>query len=457
MKNVIIGVLVICTVVAVYMAATSRLRMSSIGIEGKREKIIRGDLTVPIDATGQIRPGRRVEAKAEASGEVIAIHKQAGERVRAGDLLIQLQPDDEERSVNRAKLELDIAKARLETAKIILEQAKTADRASARAQVDQLEASLEYARFRKEKIEKLKPDQRSEEEVLQRDTAFRSQKAQLDAARAALAKVEHAISRAQQEVLQAEAAYESARNNLGDAQKRLSKTDIVAPIEGIVGDIRVQIGEVIQGGKTTFTGGTVLAVLLDVDKLIVRAEVDESDIGRVLAIAPPWAKPGNDGSVPVPDDFAAAAAEREHLPKITVESFRDQEFAGIIERVYPEPRNVSGVVTYNVDVVITSENRSMLLSGMRADVRFTSDHAENVLLCPNEAIREGPSGKLGVYIPKKDALPTERATEFVECRLGLDNGNYSEVLEGLTEGTEVYTKLPARTRDDKDKDRRKKR
>ena len=108
---------------------------------------------------------------------------------------------------------------------------------------------------------------------------------------------------------------------------------------------------------------------------------------------------------------------------------------------------------YLVDVVVTSENRSRLLSGMRAEVRFTSEHVENVLLCPNEAIREGPSGKLGVFVPKTGAQPSEHATEFVPCKFGLDNGNFSEVREGLNEGAIVYTKLPSK-REETEKSRK---
>ena len=86
MKNVIIFILACVTLVAGYVAATSTLRMRNIGVQGKQEKVIRGDLTIPINATGEVKPARRVEIKAEASGEVLAILKKAGERVRAGEL-----------------------------------------------------------------------------------------------------------------------------------------------------------------------------------------------------------------------------------------------------------------------------------------------------------------------------------------------------------------------------------
>ena len=66
-----------------------------------------------------------------------------------------------------------------------------------------------------------------------------------------------------------------------------------------------------------------------------------------------------------------------------------------------------------------------------------------------------PGGELGVHVPKKDVPPEQRETEFVACTFGLDNGNYSEVIEGLSEGVVVYTKLPTKTQKEKQRKRRK--
>jgi len=454
MKNLLIFILACTTIVAGYIVAASKLRLGIENVEGKTEKVIRGDLTLPINATGEVRAGLRVEIKPEASGEVVEIARNAGDRVKAGDLLIRLQPDDEKRSVDRAKQELQVAEARMVSDQLALDQAKGADLAAAQSRVDQLAPTVEMFLYRKEKLEKMSPTLTNEEELLERRTAYATQVAQLAEAKAALERAKLAIPRAEQELRSAEANLEAAKANLGDAEKRLVKTTIVSPVSGVLADVKVQRGEVVQGGKTTFTGGTVLAVILDLEKVVVRAEVDESDIGRVLAIAPPWATPGHEADAHVPDDLAAAAKTMQSLPDISVESFREESFTGVVERVYPEPKSLSGVVTYLVDVVVVSDNKSRLLPGMRADVSFTSEHVTNVLLCPNEAIREGPRGKLGVYIPKPGAAHEERATEFITCTFGLDNGNYSEVREGLTEGALVYTRLPNKT--DKDKEKTKK-
>jgi len=444
MKNVFIFILVVLVIVTGYIAATSNLKMSLEGIQGKTERVIRGDLTRTINATGEVRPARRIEVKSEASGEADIIAKQPGDRVRKGERIILLARDDEQRNVDRAKLDVRSAKARLEEAKLALKRAQGAELEAAKARVDQLREAMRLAKYRWEKLKALDPSQTNEEELLQRETAYLSQLAQLNEAKANLERARLAIPSAEQSVEQFKAAHDRALTNLGDAEKVLAKTDIVSPINGIVGDVMVEIGHVIQGGKTTLTGGTVLATVLDMERLIVGAEVDESDIERVRNISPAWAIPGHSDEDQFPTDLYTAAAAMEHLPTITVESFRDQEFSGIIERIYPEPRTTSGVVTYLVDVVITSDNRNLLLPGMRADVQFTSEHLENIVLCPNEAIREGPNGKLGVHIPKKGSGNNEPDTEFVPCRFGLTNGNYSQVLcDELSEGQTIYTKLPA--------------
>ena len=452
MKNALIALLLIALTVVGYYAATT-LRLANPNVEGKTEKIRRGDLSLPINATGEVRPALRIEIKSEAIGEVIEIARRPGDRVKAGELLIRLQKDDEQRSVSRATQDLQGAQARLDTARIRLDLARDSELRSAQSQVDQQMPMVALTDFRLKKVKHLPPDQTSEEEILERSTDHLRQVAQLDAAQANLERARLSVPLAQHDLTGAQATFEAAKSNLADAEKRLSKTDIVSPISGIVADVRTQIGEVIQGGKTTLAGGTVLAVVLDDQKVLVRAEVDEADIGRIREIAPPWAIPGRASDQQMPTDIHEAIAQVQHPPTITVQSFRDEDFAGVIERIYPEPKSLTGVVTYLVDVVITSENRSKLLTGMRADVSFTSQYVQNALLCPNEAIREGPRGKLGVYIPKADSLPGEHETQFVDVRFGLDNGNYSEILEGLDEGTFVYIKLPARPEKEKEKKR----
>jgi HlyD family secretion protein len=233
--------------------------------------------------------------------------------------------------------------------------------------------------------------------------------------------------------------------------------------------VNTHVGEVIQGGKTTITGGTVLALVAEVDKIYVKTEVDEADIGVVRELAPEFARPqlaarsASDGG---PSDAGPSGAEpapggdeSDEVPiatgskvKITVEAFRDEDFHGVIERIYPEPKKASAVVTYIVDVLITSSNREKLMLGMHADVEFTAKSVHNAVLVSRDAIKRGPNGKdLGVYIPTVGPNGKPGDPKFVKCRFGLDNGLFAEVIEGLKEGDVVYTQVPGKTEREEEK------
>ncbi len=437
-------------------------------LQGQTTRVGRGDLTIPINASGDIEPARRVPIKSNASGEVIEVARKAGERVTIGDLLVLLKRDDEQRSVNRAQAEVDRAQANLQRAEIQLTEREGPSKQTAEARVEQIQAQIASAAFSAEKMRSLHgQEDASDDEVIRARSAHDSLLAQLKSAQADLSAAQTtAIEMAKQDIILAQASLSTAQATLADAQQRLADTRIVAPIDGMVAEVNTHVGEVIQGGKNTITGGTVLVVLAEVDRIYVKTEVDEADIGVVRELAPVSARPQlalADVRANLVADKPEHAAEDEEsdVPitggsrvRVTVEAFHEEDFFGEIERIYPEPKKGSSIVTYLVDILITSPNRDRLMLGMHADVEFTAKSVRNALLVKHDAIRRGPNDKdLGVFIPTKgpDGKPGE--PEFVKCRFGLDNGVFAEVVEGLTEGQEVYTKLPQKTEAEEEKER----
>jgi RND family efflux transporter MFP subunit len=446
MKQSIITIIVIAVLGYGYYELRN-LRLGFSFERGETRTVRRGDLTIPISATGKVGPDAWYEVKSKASGEVIEINYKPGEPVEQGDLLIQLDRSDEQRMVDRTQADVTRTKATLDQAKIKKRRLESVGLRKAQALVDQLTARLDRAEFQYNKIKELdKMGQASAEELVTVKSSYDDLKAQLAAARAELDDIEVQIETAEKDIVLAQAAHDQAASALGDAEERLQETDIHAPVDGMVVKINTQVGAVIQGGQTTFTGGTILAVIADMSRIYVRTEVDEADIGTVRDLAPEWAKPGNE------------ARDVENIPvdtgtpvRIRVDSFHGEEFTGVIERIHPEPNStVSGIVTYQVDVLLTSENQDKLLSGMQADVEFTAQSALDVVLVPHEAIKRDEFGEVGVYVPVVDPESDQPKKKFVACRFGLDNGMFAEVLEGVEEGTKVYTKLPQRIGDDDD-------
>ncbi len=450
-KKLLIFLLVVAVVVLGYFQLRD-YRMTFTSAEGKLAEIIRGDLTVPIEATGEILPARRIEIKAEASGEVLEILKRPGDLVKKDEVIFVLDEAEEHRNLERAQNEVHAAEARLRRAELQLKNTQDIEVVRADNNIKRLEKQLELAKFQSEKAQGLAIGA-SEEEKLTREVTLATTEVDLAQAKVARDGVMLTIEIGKQDVAAASATVESARRTEADAQERLEKTQIRSPIDGMIGEVPRQVGEVIQGGKTTITGGTLLATVIDVRKRIVRAEVDEADIGRVFKIAPPWAQPGRDASIVPPADWEAAAKDVEMLPVIHVDSFREEDFSGIIERINPEPKKVQEAIYYYVDVVIVSANREKLFNGMRADVTFTSERVKDALLCPEEAIFEDASGALGVRVPDDSPGADPADTKFIPCKFNRSNSVYSEVMSGLTEGMKVYTKLPVSTSSSRDKKR----
>lgn len=452
--------IILLVVVGLLVAGVWKLRGTSIApgfMQGKLDTVGKGDLTIPINGTGEIRAKARSEIKPEASGEVISIPFQAGQMVKKGDLLIQLDRSDEERNVRRSQNELDRAQATLEQAKLTLQQRSTTAFDQLDAQIAGVEAQIRDAKFHLDKSQRLRDQGNESEDVLVTMQARYDQlNAQLKGLRADRAQAEIAAELAKRDVTNAQKAVENADTALGDARERLSETEIRSPIDGMIAQMNAEMGEVVQGGRTTITGGTILAVVADISEIVVYTEVADADIGAVLWLAPVPARPGGNDLAPelsakdvsLQADVPADRAMSEGTPvKVRVDAFRNEDFHGVIERIYPEPKKIQNIVTYLVDININSENwkKLALVLGMQADVTFVAQSVKNAILVPHDAIKKGKSGGLGVYVPTHVPGKPDRP-KFVSCRFGLDNGMFAELLEGegIGEGTEVYTQLPAR-------------
>jgi len=142
MKKLVVVAAVAILIVAGYQQLAS-VELDFKTLRGETKTIGRGDLTIPISATGEVSALSRHEVKSEASGEVIEITREPGQPIRKGELLIRLKRDEEQRSVDRAKAEVTRAKASLDIAKINEQKLKTVGVAQAKAQLDEILARLD--------------------------------------------------------------------------------------------------------------------------------------------------------------------------------------------------------------------------------------------------------------------------------------------------------------------------
>lgn len=466
MKKIIVGIVVLSlALIGWRYVKIPRLGISA--LEGKTNKVKRGDLIIPITASGTVQPDSRTEIKSKASGEVIKIAFKPGDMVKKGDVLIELKKIDEERSYALKKTDYDKAVANLNKAKVLLKQ----KRESQPVEVKIAESRLKSAQAREtqakanwDHIRELPDDVKKDQEVVLTEALWKETVGQRELAESELdrAKIgEESIKVAEHDAELAQETVNAAKIALDDALERLNETTVISPVNGMISDILVQEGEIIKSGKTSIMGGDVLLTIADISEMYVVAEVDEADIGTVRQLAPSSARPGPKKKAGGTDDKVDTPLEVGTSVKVTSDAFRTEEdeyeiFEGIIERILPEPKIRSAIVTYDVEIRLTSDNCHKLFLGMQTDVEFVTESIKDALLVPQDALRTEPGGdRLGVFIPVPRENGTGNEPKFIPLKTGVTNGFVTEVIEGnIKEGDQVYTKLPIKTAKQQERERK---
>ena len=229
---------------------------------------------------------------------------------------------------------------------------------------------------------------------------------QIAAAEASLAQSKLTLANLKEEakaedVAIAQAELEQARLALADAEEALAKTTISAPFAGLVTAVFVTEGERASGE----------VVELVSDELKVMLSVDEIDVG-VLA-------PGQKAV-------------------ITLETWPDRDIAGEIASIAPKADGSGdGIVTYDVQINLEEPPDLPILVGMTANAELITARNENVILVPNAAItadREAGTYWVNLVTGQTEDGP---ATEKVEVVIGLKDGDFTQILSGLSAGDEV--------------------
>lgn len=421
--------------------------------EPKFGKVIRGDIKVPITASGLIHPAQEVEVKPEASGIIQELPVVEGTYVHKGDAIAIINPEDEQRLRDRAKAEFDRSKAMLDQAEVAVERAAVGIDA-AKAHLEEITAQGEVVAFELKKIEDAlkagKVDIYSEQQVHDTRAQYRMNVSQQESARIAIRSAELSKDDAATVVASQQATVEATRKALEDEDSRLRKTSVLASLDAIVTKVSVQPGMLVQSGTASIMGGTALMMLADVSQKKVIAKLDEADYGRVLNISPIDALPDMPELREVARQDAEQLAKRSGTVRITVDAFPDKSFEGRIERVEPQGKlNVgSSIIQFDVHVEITDPQRHMLPLGAQAQVEFTVESAVGVLCVPAESVKTFEEQR-GVWVkrPPESGADEKFGKKFVPCRFGISDGEHTELVavlgEGhLKEGDEIYTKLP---------------
>ena len=338
-------------------------------------------------ATGKVEPITKVELKSKASGIVKKLYVEYGDRVKKGQLLVQLDKEEIEAQVDQSRAGLSAAEANLKSSEADYQRAKVdAEGPDVPLLKRAYERSVGMAKEGVVSTSALEDAEKNYEVALNKQNVA---KAQLVGSKAKIA--------------QAEAEVAQDRANLKQLEEQLGYTDIESPIDGIVLSRDVEMGDAVSSILVLGSSATLVMTLGDTSQVYVKGKVDESDIGKVYLGQP---------------------------ARIKVESFKDKTFNGVVTKISPMGVEKDNVTTFEVRVSINNPGGE-LKAEMTANAEIILDEHKNVLQIPEGAILYDKDKKASVEIPDPSAKDGKRK---IAVNIGISNGAKTEVLGRVERG-----------------------
>jgi len=281
-------------------------------------KVERASVKSTVSATGTLGAVRTVQVGTQVSGQIAALYVDFNDHVKKGQLIARIDPILQEAAVQDAEAGL------------------------AKANAVATQTQLDYERSKKLHDQQIATD------------------------------AEYNV--AQSSYAQAKAALTSARINLQRAKQNLAYTNIYSPIDGVVVERTMDVGQTVAA---SFSAPQLFVIANDLSRMQILASVDESDIGKIEAGQP---------------------------VTFSVQSFPDRQFTGSVEQVRLNSTTLNNVVSYTAVVSVSNED-GKLLPGMTASVKLVTASADDVLTVPSTALRFTPPEGAKTNMPVRANRP----------------------------------------------------
>ena len=379
-------VLVLGTVVGVIAATRGGTKIDP----SKLAKVEKGDLAKSVVATGKVEPITKVEIKSKASGIVKKLYVDAGDRVKKGQVLAELDREEISAQVAQARASMEASQASLTGSQADFERAKVdAEGPDVPTLKRAYERSQGMAKEGVVSASALDDAQRNYVMALNKQNVAKAQLQVLSA-----------------KIGQAKAQVARDNANLQQLEEQLSYTTVVSPIDGIILSRDVEVGDAVSSILVLGSSSTLIMTEGDTSEVYVKGKVDESDIGKVYLGQP---------------------------ARIKVESFKDKTFNGKVTKISPMGVEKDNVTTFEVRVSINNPGGE-LKAAMTANAEIILEEHKNVLQIPEGAILYDKDKKASIEVPDPKGKEGKRKEPVT---IGISNGAKTEVLAGLKEGDEV--------------------
>ncbi len=388
------------------------------------EKTSLQNIVETVSASGKVQPEVEVKLSSDVSGEIVDMMVQEGDVVKKGQLLCKINPEIYVSSLDRAVAGVNSTRASFEGSKSRLAQAES----------QFIKAEVAFNRNKKLFDEKV--ISASDFEIIK--SAYEVAKAEVDAAKQNVSGSQYNIS--------------SANAGVREAKENLNKTEIFAPVDGTISKVSKKKGERVAG--TSFTDGTEILRISNLQEMEVNADVGENDIIRI--------------------HFRDTAM-------VEIDAYSGRKFKGIVTEIANSPNesvtSTEQVTNFAVKIRILRESYADLIPsdhpefspfrpGMSATVDIQTKRAENTLSVPIKAVTtrdttqrssskevarkndDGTTNKPTVTTAAAEDQTPVKEIVFVNengvakmrvVKTGIQDSNHIQILDGVKAGEEVIT------------------
>ena len=310
------------------------------------------DLRKTTIVTGKIEPRNEVNVKPQVSGIITHLMKEAGDYVQAGEIIAKVKviPD---------MAQLSSAESRVRLAQINLAQAR-----------------IDFQR---------------EEELFKKDLVSADE----------FDKKKQALLQAQQEKAAAEDNLQVIRDGASKSNANASSTLVRSTISGVILDVPVKVGNSVILSNN-FNDGTTIASVANMNDLIFRGNIDETEVGQLVQ------------SMPM---------------KITIGALQDLTFDASLEYISPKAVESNGANQFEIKAAVRVLKDSKIRSGYSANAEIELANAKQVLTVPESAI-EFKGDSTFVYVIKGEGK--NKTYEHRQVTTGLSDGISIEIKKGLS-------------------------
>jgi len=382
------------------------------------EEATSSELIEFVSAPGETEPKSRVEISAKASGRVEALPYDVGDRVTKGDpnanppipasVLVRLDSKDLESQLlsAQARREAQAAQTEVEKARI----------AGQKASLLGLAASCEQAKTDLERQKVLLARQ----DVAQ--VTFEQAKLKVEDLQSQCQGAEHSLKAAELNLLVLQHNLEAADAGIAQAKESLNYTTILSPIDGVVTRVNAKVGEMVVTGMMNNPGTKILEVG-DLSKMLVVAQVDEADVGKL---------------------------EMGQKARVFIDAYPNCEFAGKVYKLALANDMSRQQTKYYRTEILLETTEQKLHSGLTANVDIETHTYRDILAVPSQAVMSREIESLPIEIrdksPNVDKSKTFATVLFryvngkaviTPVKIGPSNLTHTVVEAGLEKGDKV--------------------